>query len=67
VSKHDLEVTIDEEGNVTLEAHGIQGKACLSVLGELVQKLGKGAAPVPTKEMHQTAKNGAERAKGGSK
>ena len=52
--KHDLEVTIDAEGNVVLEAHGIQGRACLSVLGEIVGKLGKGAAPVPTKEMNQT-------------
>lgn len=64
--KHDLEVTIDEDGNVTLEAHGIQGRACLSVLGELVGKLGKAKAePTATKEMYETVKSGAERARKG--
>jgi hypothetical protein len=50
--KHDLEVTIDEEGNVVLEAHGLQGRSCLPALNELVKALGKAGDPTPTLEMY---------------
>lgn len=50
----EIEVTIDEEGNVVLEAHGHRGKSCLLALDEIVKALGKGSNPKPTSEMYLT-------------
>lgn len=37
----DVEVTVDEEGNISLEAKGIQGKGCIDLTKELEKELGQ--------------------------
>jgi hypothetical protein len=56
MAKHEIEVEIDQDGNVRLAAHGIQGKACLPILHDLQVALGEAKAPpTPTQEMHAVA------------
>lgn len=64
MARLEMEVTIDEEGNVTLEAHGIKGRSCLSLLGELAKALGKASDPKPTAEMYQVQAAETTRQKG---
>ncbi len=35
-----IEITIDAEGNVHIDAHGFKGKACSTEIGKLLAKLG---------------------------
>ena len=60
----EIEITIDEEGNVVAESHGIKGKGCLLVLDEIVKALGKGSNPKPTAEMYQVQIAESNRQKG---
>jgi len=52
--RYTVEVTIDEQGEVTFEIHGVKGRGCLKILDELAKAMGVAkAAAMSTKEMHE--------------
>lgn len=40
-NKEELEVLIDETGNVTIHVHGIKGKSCVKNAEEIAKKVGR--------------------------
>ncbi len=49
-----LEIRIDEEGRLHLDAHGYEGEACLETIGRLLEDLGlKDLAEVQRKPQAQ--------------
>ena len=55
MAKHDIEVTIDENGKIELHVVGHKGKGCLKLLDEFEKALGKRTGDArPTDEMYQS-------------
>ncbi len=52
--KHEIEITIDDKGNVTLQVKGLKGKKCLEVTRELEEALGIVVSREKTAEYYQT-------------
>ena len=49
MSKKELELTIDSDGNLELEAFGYKGKGCAEVIDQMAKAMGK-----PTKTKQKT-------------
>ncbi len=54
---HDIEITIDAEGNVEAKVKGMKGRGCLRVLQAFEQALGQSGATTATPEMYQAEEN----------
>lgn len=52
--KHEIEFTIDDNGNVSFEVKGIKGKRCLEVTKEIEEVLGIVVNREHTSEYYQT-------------
>ena len=52
--KHEIEINIDDAGNVSFEVKGVKGKKCLEITKELEQALGIVVKRENTSEMYQT-------------
>ncbi len=39
-TKHEIDITIDDDGNVSFEVKGVKGKKCLEITKELEEALG---------------------------
>ena len=54
--KHEVEVSIDESGEVSFEVHGIKGQGCLAILEQFTKALGEAGKVAHTAEMKETVK-----------
>jgi hypothetical protein len=63
--KHDISVTIDEEGNVHLELKGFKGKGCGDLTKELEEALGMVTASKRTAEYYEDEDAGVQVTVGG--
>ena len=50
---HEIEIEIDEEGNIISEIHNIKGKACEVIEKLIAEELGTVKSSKPTKEYYQ--------------
>ena len=51
--KHEIEFTIDDDGNVSFEVKGVKGKKCLEITKDLVENLGLVVSQQHTGEYYQ--------------
>ncbi|MFC1705216.1 DUF2997 domain-containing protein [Planctomycetota bacterium] len=52
--KHEIDITIDDDGNVSFEVKGVKGKRCHEITKELVEALGVVIKSENTSEFYQT-------------
>jgi hypothetical protein len=52
--KHEIEINIDDNGNVSFKVMGLKGKKCLAVTKELEEALGIVRSQEKTAEYYQT-------------
>ena len=52
--KHEIEIDIDDNGNVSFQVKGVKGKKCLEITKELEQALGIVVKQDKTAEFYQT-------------
>ena len=52
--KHEIEINIDDNGNVSFQVKGLKGKKCLEVTKELEEALGIVKSREKTAEFYQT-------------
>lgn len=52
--KHEIEIDIDDNGNVSFQVKGVKGKKCLEITKELEQALGIVVKQEKTAEFYQT-------------
>lgn len=52
--KHEIEIDIDDNGNVSFKVKGVKGKKCLEITKELEQALGIVVKQEKTAEFYQT-------------
>lgn len=52
--KHEIDIQIDDNGNVSFKVKGLKGKACLEVTKELEEALGIVVNREKTAEYYQT-------------
>ena len=52
--KHEIEIDIDDNGNVSFTVKGVKGKKCLEITKELEQALGIVVKQEKTAEFYQT-------------
>ena len=55
-NQKEIEITINEDGTVTAEQIGWEGKACYGAIDELLTNLGKVVKSSKTKEYYKTQK-----------
>ena len=52
--KHEIDITIDDDGNVTFMVKGVKGKKCLEITKDLEEALGIVRSREKTQEFYQT-------------
>ncbi|MHC4831509.1 MAG: DUF2997 domain-containing protein [Planctomycetota bacterium] len=52
--KHEIEITIDDDGNVSFEVKGVKGKKCLEITKDLEEALGMVKSREHTGDYYQT-------------
>ena len=52
--KHEIQIDIDDNGNVSFQVKGVKGKKCLEITKELEQALGIVKSQEKTAEFYQT-------------
>jgi len=52
--KHEIDIKIDDDGNVTFQVKGVKGKECLAITKDFEEALGIVASREKTSEFYQT-------------
>ena len=52
--KHEIDIVIDDDGNVTFQVKGLKGKECLAVTKDFEEALGIIKTQEKTSEFYQT-------------
>ena len=53
MTREEIEVVIDEEGQATVHVKGVKGTTCTHLTAEMEKVLGKVGKRVATREMHE--------------
>ena len=64
MAKHELKITVAEDGSVKIGVRGAPGASCLDASKFLEDALGEGVERVETEEMYQTAETLVEQGEG---